>query len=188
MKYFSLGQQWVLFVLAFFLVSGLAFRFYPYSPPPLPRDPLEEVVVEVSGEVRQPGVYLYRNRPELKAAIERAGGLKENALFDPTSSSTILETGTLLTVTKEGAGNEIKITIGRMAAHKLLVFSLPLDLNRLSVEDLCLVPGIGESLAREMITYREKRKGFRSVEDLRNVRGIGEKKYRALRKFFAVRS
>src|SRR5512147_1867829 len=160
MKYLSLGQQWVLFVLALFLVSGLVFRFYPYSPPPLPRDPLEEVVVEVSGEVRQPGVYLYRNPPELKVAIERAGCLKEDAPFAPTSSLTILETGTLLTVTKGGVGNEIKITIGRMAAHKLLVFSLPLDLNRVSVEDLSLVPGIGESLAREMITYRKERKGF----------------------------
>ncbi|MDO9350998.1 MAG: helix-hairpin-helix domain-containing protein, partial [Deltaproteobacteria bacterium] len=34
------------------------------------------------------------------------------------------------------------------------------------MEDLCLIPGIGESLAREIITYRERRKRFRSVEEL----------------------
>jgi len=74
-----------------------------------------------------------------------------------------------------------------MAANKLLAFSVPLDLNRASAEDLCLIPGIGESLAQEMIAYRDRRKGFRSVEDLRNVKGIGEKKYRNLKGFFTTR-
>ena len=78
----------------------------------------------------------------------------------------------------------IKIKISRMAANKLLAFSVPLDLNRASAEDLCLIPGIGESLAQEMIAYRDRRKGFRSVEDLRNVKGIGEKKYQNLKGFF----
>jgi competence protein ComEA len=55
------------------------------------------------------------------------------------------------------------------------------------MEDLCLIPGIGESLAQEVIAYRERRRGFRSVEDLRNVRGIGEKKYRSLKGFFTIR-
>jgi competence protein ComEA len=75
-----------------------------------------------------------------------------------------------------------------MEARKLLVFSIPLDLNRVSVEDLCLIPGIGESLAREIMTYRERRRGFRSVEELKNVKGIGEKKWRAIKTFFTVRS
>jgi competence protein ComEA len=82
---------------------------------------------------------------------------------------------------------EIKIRIGRMAANKLLVFSIPLDLNRVSMEDLCLIPGIGESLAQEIITYRERRKGFRSVEELKNVRGIGGKKYQNLKGFFIIK-
>ncbi len=206
MKYFSLHQQWVLFAVALFLLASLTFKFY-YHPPSIPfGESVNEVVVEVSGQVRQPGIYLYQNPPKLKEAIERAGGLKEIAQFDPTLSSTILETGTLLTVTKEpshpspplrfseGAQrgmmlqDEIKIRIDRMAANKLLVFSLPLDLNHVSAEDLCLIPGIGESLAQEMIVYRERRKGYRSVEELKNVRGIGEKKYETFKKFFVVKS
>jgi competence protein ComEA len=140
----------------------------------------------------------------LRQAIERAGGLKEAAQFDITLSSTILETGTLLTVRRESSQippslplstgeqrgvkqDEIKIRIGRMAVNKLLVFSIPLDLNHVSVEDLCLIPGIGKSLAREMITYQERRKGFRSVEELKNVRGIGEKKYQDLKGFFVAK-
>jgi len=81
---------------------------------------------------------------------------------------------------------EIKIRISRMAANKLLVFSIPIDLNRASFEDLCLIPGVGEALSREMIAYRERRRGFRSVEEIKNVRGIGEKKYQSFKTFFII--
>ena len=205
MKYFSVSQQRVLFVVALFLLASLAFKFY-YSSPSAPfGESVNEVVVEVLGEVRQPGIYLYQNPPKMKEVIERAGGSKEIAQFDPTLASMILDTGTLLTVTREPSQippllslskggemgterGEIKIRIERMAANKLLVFSLPIDLNHVSVEDLCLIPGIGESLAQEIIAYRERRKGFRSVEELKNIKGIGGKKYEAFKKFFVVKS
>jgi len=219
MRYFSLHQQWVLFIIALLILGILYFKFY-YPPLPSPSEEIvKEVVIEVSGEVLKPGVYLFQNPPTLRRAIERAGGLKETAQLDADSSSGILETGTLLTVVKESSAisqslphpsplppverekndepllkgghggikqREIKIKIARMAANKLLVFSIPLDLNRVSLEDLCLIPGIGESLAREIITYRERRRGFRSVEELKSVKGIGEKKYQTFKTFFIV--
>jgi competence protein ComEA len=204
MKYFSVSQQWVLFIVALFLLASLAFKFLYFTPPTPSVELVKEVVVEVLGEVRQPGIYLYQNPPRLGEAIEKAGGLNEIAQFDTTLSSMVLKTGTLLTVTREPSqippplpsskGEQsdvkragIKIKIRRMAANKLLVFSIPLDLNHVSVEDLCLIPGIGESLAQEMIAYRERRKGFRAVEELKNVRGIAERKYQDLSGFFVVK-
>jgi competence protein ComEA len=74
-----------------------------------------------------------------------------------------------------------------MAANKLLVFSIALDLNRVSMEDLCLIPGIGGSLAQEIVAYRERRRGFRSVEELKNVKGVGEKKYKSIKTFFTLK-
>jgi competence protein ComEA len=204
MKYFSPHQQWVLYVIALLLLGSLCFSFFYHPPSPSSEELVKEVVVEVSGEVRSPGVYLFQYSPTLREAVERAGGLKETVQFGGTSSSETLETGTLLSVARESCQlpsfpppsmgeygetkrEQIKIRISRMAANKCLVFSIPLDLNRISMEDLCLIPGIGESLAREMITYRKRRSGFRSVEDLKNVRGIGEKKYQNLKGFFTTR-
>ncbi len=204
MKYFSVHQQWVLWVAALVLLGSLTFKFY-YPPWPTPSGELaKEIVVEVLGEVRQPGIYLYQNPPNLREAIERAGGLMETAQFDTALSSTILETGRRLTVTREPSQilpalpssdvgqsgtkqDEIKIRIGTMAVNKLLVFSIPLDLNRVSVEDLCLIPGIGEPLAKEIIVYRKRQNGFRSVEELKNVKGIGGKKYQNLKGFFTTK-
>jgi competence protein ComEA len=227
MKYFSLHQQWILFVVALLLLGSFYYNFFYQPPPPSPEEFVKEVVVEVSGEVRHPGVYLFQNPPTLREAIERAGGLKETAQFDTTSPSEILETGTLLVVTKESSQidrspahpsplpravatrtrgerkkreaplrkeehkgmthGEVKISISRMAANKLLVFSIPLNLNQVSMEDLRLIPGIGEVLAREMIAYRKRKKGFRSVEELKNVKGIGENKYQSFKTFFFVK-
>jgi len=204
MKYFSLHQQWVLFFIALLLLGILYFKFY-YHPLSSPSEEfIREIVVEVSGEVRSPGIYIFQNPPTLREAIEKAGGLKETAQFDSISSTEVLETGTLLTVTKEssqlpphppllkgGHGGikqeDLKIRISRMAANKLLVFSIPLDLNRVSPEDLCFIPGIGESLVQEIIAYRERRRGFRSVDELKNIKGIGEKKYQYLRGFFTTK-
>jgi competence protein ComEA len=205
MKYFSLNQQWVLLFIALLLLGILYFKFY-YHPLPSPSEEfIREIVVEVSGEVRSPSIYIFQNPPTLREAIEKAGGLKETAQFDSISSTEVLETGTLLTVTKEssqlpphppllkgGHGGikqeDLKIRIGRMAANKLLVFSIPLDLNRVSPEDLCFIPGIGESLAQEIIAYRERRRGFRSIEELKNVKGIGEKKYQSFKTIFTIKN
>ena len=186
MRHFSLHQQWVLFFITLLILGILCFKFYYQPFPPPSEEFTKEVVVEVAGEVQNPGIYLFQNPPTLKEVIEKAGGLKETAQFNSPSSTEALETGTLLSITKESP-QKIKVKMERMAANKLLVFSIPLDLNRVSMEDLCLMPGIGESLAQEIITYRERRKGFRSVEELKNVRGIGGKKYKNLKGFFIIK-
>ena len=186
MRFFSVGQQRVLFVLALFVLAVFYFRFYHPSNPSFSERTIQEFVIEVVGEVNRPGIHLFQEPPTLKRTIEKAGGLKEAAVLDAGLSPEVLEAGTLLTVVKESPG-KIKIKIGRMDARKLLVFSIPLDLNRVSMEDLCLIPGIGESLAREIVAYRERRNGFRSLEELKKVNGIGEKKYHSLKHFFVIK-
>jgi competence protein ComEA len=212
MKYFSPGHQKILILLALFILTLLYLKFYFHRPLP-PEETYQEVVVEILGEVQKPGVYIFKTPPTLIEAVEKAGGLKENIPMDRRLYSEIMETGAFINVVREpdvissnpplakggeggilekrGSGgitqNVIKIKLGRMEARKLLAFSIPLDLNRVSAEDLCLIPGIGESLAREIVTYRERRKGFHSVEELINVKGIEKKKYHSFKTFFTVR-
>ncbi len=185
MRYFSLGQQKILIALALFIFAVLYLKFY-FHRSLLPEETYQEVVVEILGEVQKPGIYIFKTPPILIEAVEKAGGLKEPARFEGTQSSEVLKTGTLLNVSKTSP-EEVKIALGRMEAPKLLAFSIPLDLNRVSMEDLCLIPGIGESLAKEIVSYRERRKGFRSVEELKNVKGIDEKKWKEFTEFLMVR-
>lgn len=185
MIHFPQSQQKILFLLGFVSFIILFIKFY-YKPQILPEEIYKEVAIEILGEVNRPGVYLFRNPPTIKEAIEKAGGLKEKAIFD-TSISMELETGTLIVVSKESP-NEIKLKLGRMEAQKLILFSIPLDLNKVSVEDLCLIPDIGESIAREIVSYRNKIGKFRSIEELKSVKGIGEVKFQSIKKYLSVRN
>jgi competence protein ComEA len=109
----------------------------------------------------------------------------EEALFDEKNLSETLETGTLVHVMKESR-EVINVKLERMEARKLIVFSLPLDLNRASAEDLSLIPGIGDPLGREIVAYRQRRRAFRSVEELKNVKGIGDSKFQSIKTYFIV--
>ncbi len=186
MKYFSLVQQKILFGLALFILALLFFKFYYPALTSSREKPVREFVIEVSGEVRKPGIYIFHHPPTLKETIEKAEGLREEALFDEKNLSETLETGTLVHVMKESR-EVINVKLGRMEARKLIVFSLPLDLNRASAEDLSLIPGIGDPLGREIVAYRERRRAFRSVEELKNVKGIGDSKFQSIKLYFIVK-
>lgn len=74
-----------------------------------------------------------------------------------------------------------------LTADERLAFGLPVDLNRATAEELARVPGLSPSLARAVIEDRERRGRFPSVEALRRVRGIGDKRLAQVRNRLAVR-
>ena len=185
-RYLSLDQQVALLVLGLALLGSLCIRFYHVSSSPRPDQDPGDIPIEVQGDVIHPGVYLFQKPPALEEAILRAGGIREVHEFDARPFSEMLEAGTSLTLSK-ASPTEIKVKVGRMESPKLLVFSIPIDLNGASEEDLCFIPGIGEGLAREIVAYRRARGRFQSVEELREVKGIGERNYPSFRNFFVVR-
>ena len=61
-----------------------------------------------------------------------------------------------------------------------------LDINQASAEDFAALPGVGPKLAGQIVAYREKHGPFRRVEDLLAIRGIGPKKWKAIRPYLRV--
>lgn len=56
-----------------------------------------------------------------------------------------------------------------------------IDINSAGVDDLVLLPGIGQKTAEKILSYRQENGNFKSVEELMNVKGIGQKKFNKLR-------
>jgi len=61
-----------------------------------------------------------------------------------------------------------------------------IDINHASVEDFARLPGVGPKLAQQIVAYRTKQGPFHRVEDLMIIKGMGSKKWKALRPFVCV--
>ena len=66
------------------------------------------------------------------------------------------------------------------------LFVRKIDLNRADEEELMELPGIGPTLARLIVAYRDERGGFQTVEELKRVKGIGEKTFEQLKPLIKI--
>lgn len=64
--------------------------------------------------------------------------------------------------------------------------AIPIDINKATADDLQKLPGIGPSLAKQIVAYREKNGPFRRVEDLMVIKGIGFKKWKQIRPYVRI--
>lgn len=62
----------------------------------------------------------------------------------------------------------------------------PLDINRATAEDFSTLPGIGPELGRRMVAFREKHGPYKRIEDLMVIKGMGRKKWRAIRTYLRL--
>ncbi len=78
------------------------------------------------------------------------------------------------------------LKISDMPAVKRLALGFPIDINRVTEEELSLVPGIGESLADQIVHLRQLKGQFRELSELTAVPGIKERKLRSLEKYLSL--
>ncbi len=76
-----------------------------------------------------------------------------------------------------------KIIMRKIGGKEGLFFGNKIDLNEAELDDLVAIPGIGYNLAEKIIDLREKKGGFKSLEELIEIRGIGKKKVKELGNF-----
>ena len=138
-------------------ISLICFAYYGrYQPVSLDLIKPSTKQVEVKGEVNNPGVVTLKWEGTAQDAIEKAGGLTETA---DTQSISLLEQVSPDTV----------LVIPSIQETKDLV-----SINNASLEELDTLPGVGPSIAQRIIEYR-KEQPFTSLDDLKNVKGIGDK-------------
>ncbi len=122
------------------------------------------IVVYVSGEVKNPGVYELPINSRVCDALMAAGGLTENALDSLVNLAEVLTDGEMIRFPEK-----TDASAGTAVLSDGLV-----NLNTAGRDDLMTLPGIGEARADAIISYRNENGSFRSTEELMNVPGIGE--------------
>lgn len=141
----------------------------------------ERVVVHVAGAVAQPGVVDLERGDRVIDAIEAAGGAAPEADLDRLNLAAKLVDGQRILVQRMGEpAAPAPSSPGDPAADPTAAGGV-LDLNTATALQLEELPGIGPALAAAIIQERDRRGGFRSVNELRDVRGIGEQRFADLR-------
>jgi competence protein ComEA len=153
-------------------------------------------VVDVVGAVRRPGVVSLPATARVTDAVIAAGGALPTADLDRINLAAHLVDGMRIAVPRRGVPSD---PAGPSADPAVAVApgagsgsggaptpGAPLDLNTATEAQLETLPGIGPSLARAIISEREREGGFHSVDDLRRVRGIGDVRFAQLRGLVTV--
>jgi competence protein ComEA len=143
--------------------------------------------VHVAGAVRRPGVYQLPAGSRADLAVQRAGGPSGKADLTAVNLASPLRDGQQVVVPARGqrpagaASPGGAGASGGAAGAGAGAASGPISLGQATVEQLETLDGIGPTLARRIVEYRDAHGGFRSIDELREVDGIGEKRFAALR-------
>ncbi|WP_435612666.1 helix-hairpin-helix domain-containing protein [Streptomyces sp. bgisy159] len=143
-----------------------------------------EIVVDVSGKVREPGIHRLPAGSRVADALRAAGGVRPGTDTGGINRARFLVDGEQVVV---GAPLPASAAAAGTAGAAAGVPppgagpTAPLSLNTATLEQLDTLPGVGPVLARHILDHRTRHGGFRSVDELRQVNGIGERRFADLR-------
>ena len=153
------------------------------------------IIVHITGAVKNPGIVKLEEGSRIEDAINKAGGLNEDADITNVNLAYILEDGikikipSSLDVTEVQNENILNSDSGENIVEEFEDSdeSSLLNINKATKQDLQNLPGIGVSLASKIIEYREENGKFANIEDIKNVNGIGESKYENIKEHICVK-
>ena len=155
--------------------------------------PAAEVVVDVAGWVRHPGVYRLHVGDRVIDAIDLAGGAKPRADLTSLNLASLLTDGEQIIVYRigsagagaSGVGSTIITGSGASGTSGSGSGDL-VNLNTATLDQLESLPGIGPVLAQKILDYRTENGPFKTIEGLMDVSGIGDKRFADLKPHITV--
>lgn len=137
--------------------------------------------VHVAGEVRRPGLFRLPRGSRTATAIQRAGGATGRAELAAVNLAQRLEDGQQVIVPRRGAVPVAGVAPSAVGGAPGATAAAPISLTTATPEQLEELDGIGPTLAERIIAFRDSNGGFRSLGQLQEVEGIGEKRFASLK-------
>ena len=155
------------------------------------------VIIHITGSVKNPGIVKLKEGSRIEDAIESAGGLTENADITKVNLAYVVEDGTKIKIpsaSEEDIGDED--IIDSKSGDNIIIeenavpsnnSTQTININKATEKEFETLPGIGPSLASKIIEYRNQNGKFESIEDIKNVNGIGDNKYEKIKDLITVK-
>ena len=153
------------------------------------------IFVHIDGYINNPGVYEIKENDRIKTLIDKAGGFKEgysikninlaaklsdgDKIYIPSvSEEKVSENNNNNNINSSGKGQNVKTDRNNVSVMKN---NSKININTANISELKQITGIGESTANKIIDYRENVGKFKKIEDIKEVKGIGDAKYESLK-------
>lgn len=136
------------------------------------------IIVEIKGEVKNPDVYEIEDGSIIRDLINLAGGLTSEANTDGINRAEKLRGNQLIVIP-----NKSDISSGSVINQNASTTnnSSVININTAPLEELKKITGVGDVKAQSIIDYRDKNGGFKSIEELKNIDGIGSKTFEKIK-------
>lgn len=152
----------------------------------------KKIIVHISGEVISPGVISLEEGARIVDAINMADGVTEEADLSKVNLAYVLEDAQKIYIPNINEKEEEEIVknieegvvisgSGTSNGNDSKNEDVKININTANVKELQKLSGIGESIALRIVTYRKENGKFNSIEDLKNVSGIGENKFNKIK-------
>lgn len=141
------------------------------------------ITIHISGEVNNPGVVNIESDKRLSDAVDKLGGITENADLNNINLAMKIEDAKHYIIPRIGEEVKDNEAINNENENKNSenINSNKININQATVEELDRLPGVGQATANKIINYREEHGDFKSIEELKDVNGIGNKKYEEIK-------
>jgi len=150
------------------------------------------VIIHISGAVKNPGVYQLKSTDRVVDAVEIAGGITERANPDAINLAALLKDGQKIIIPYK-ISNQVTVesdkNISKNIEEVYSSSSSPSDQININTADdhtLQSLPGIGPVLSQKIIDYRNQNGLFEVIDDIKDVSGIGEKKFEGIKDLICV--
>ena len=142
------------------------------------------VFVEIAGDVEFPGVYRFDYPPDIVDLMDKAGVLNLDKTYPKRFKEGPLSTGKVVIVYQDTSNT--RFVISEMSAFYKITLGIPISLNEESETGLTAIPGIGPGLAKAIVRERSERGGFKRLDDVMSVKGIGPKLYERIKPYVVL--
>lgn len=153
---------------------------------PRPTATIAALIVDVRGAVNQPGVYTLPAGSRVQDALARAGDVTSDADTRTLNLARRLNDGEQLYVPRQGEAPPVPPTMSVRGAPTATRLASKININTASVAELDTLPGIGPALAQRIVDYRTQHGDFKTIEEIKKVRGIGDALFNQIKDLITV--
>lgn len=155
----------------------------------------EKITIYISGEVKEPGVVELDSDDRLEKGVSLCGGLTEDANLNGINLAMKIQDEGHYIIPKIGdeiINNNIEKNIDDNSSESLdkgiadIQDENKININKATLSELDSLPGFGEVTSQKIIDYREENTKFNSIEEIKNIKGIGDKKFNDVKDYICV--